>query len=158
MSSRPRGVCSGCGQERSLRASGTVGSHHKLTKQGYTLGPCAGIDQLPEEAMTEKQGETKSRIQRTLAEYHEAVEQFDAKDSPGHLAINSLIMTSRSVETVLLAELYSRDAARADYLVRWCRENFIDDGEVGDEWMTRWRDESGAGQSLTLPTFGEVTS
>jgi hypothetical protein len=101
--------------------------------------------------MTEKQSETRSRIQRALAEYHAAIEKVDAEDSPENFAITALIMTSRSVETLLLAELYSWDAARADELARWMRENFIDDGEVGDEWMTRWRDEFEAGFDLTLP-------
>jgi hypothetical protein len=153
---RPRGICSGCGQERALRASGTIGKHHKLTKQGYTLGICTGVDQLPEEAMTEKQSETRARIQQTLKEYHAAVGGSGGKESPEQAAIRALIATSRSVETVLLAELYSRDAARADELVRWMRESFVDDGEVGDEWMTRWRDEAAAGQNLTLPGRGRV--
>jgi predicted RNA-binding Zn-ribbon protein involved in translation (DUF1610 family) len=44
---RTRGICPRCGRDCRLRASGTIGVHNRLTTQGYTIGPCSGIDQPP---------------------------------------------------------------------------------------------------------------
>jgi hypothetical protein len=44
---RPRGLCRECGAERALRGDGTIGSHNRLTKQGYGIGYCKGVGQPP---------------------------------------------------------------------------------------------------------------
>jgi hypothetical protein len=45
---RPRGICSVCGRERRLRATGTIAKHYSLTPQGYNRGTiCVGVDQPP---------------------------------------------------------------------------------------------------------------
>ena len=43
----PRGTCSDCGHDHALRADGTVGSHRRRTRQGYRLGYCPGVGQMP---------------------------------------------------------------------------------------------------------------
>ena len=43
----PRGVCSGCGQERRLRLDGTLGGHNHLTAQGYAMAYCEGVGKPP---------------------------------------------------------------------------------------------------------------
>ncbi|TCO57160.1 hypothetical protein [Actinocrispum wychmicini] len=47
MTKPPRGICPECRTGHALRATGTLGAHNQLTRQGYTIGRCPGVDQLP---------------------------------------------------------------------------------------------------------------
>lgn len=43
----PRGICPECDNEYALRGTGTLGQHKRRTRQGYRIGDCSGVDQLP---------------------------------------------------------------------------------------------------------------